>query len=130
MNKKEFSQIRGSLGKTQSQLARLLCLSPKAVQSFEEGWRNIPTYVERQLLLLSCLRHTKTREFKPCWEIRNCSGEWRNNCIVWEFKSGYYCWFIGGTFCHGQFQDNWAKKMEFCRQCEVFQSMLHILPGQ
>jgi len=70
MDKNEFSRIRSYLGKTQNQLALLLCLSPKAVQSFEEGWRNIPTYVERQLLLLLCLKSTKARDFKPCWETR------------------------------------------------------------
>ena len=50
MDKKEFSQIRRHLKKTQKELARLLCVSPKAVQSFEQGWRKIPANVERQLL--------------------------------------------------------------------------------
>lgn len=130
MDKKEFSRIRIYLGKTQNQLARLLCLSPKAVQSFEEGWRNVPTYVERQLLLLLCLRSTEAREFKSCWETRNCPDEWRDKCIVWEYKSGYFCWLVSGTFCQGQYQDKWAKKIEVCRQCEVFQSMLPSLPAQ
>ena len=37
MNKKEFSQIRQHLGKTQNQTAQLLGISLKAVQSFEQG---------------------------------------------------------------------------------------------
>jgi DNA-binding XRE family transcriptional regulator len=52
MDKTEFSQIRHRLGKTQAQIAQLLGVSPKAIQSFEQGWRNIPTHVERQLLFL------------------------------------------------------------------------------
>ncbi|MFC1935046.1 helix-turn-helix domain-containing protein [Chloroflexota bacterium] len=56
MDNSEFSQIRRSLGKTQGELARLLCVSPKAIQSFEQGWRNIPASAERQLLFLISLK--------------------------------------------------------------------------
>ena len=48
MNKKEFSQIRNQLGKTQMQMAQLLGVSLKAIQSFEQGWREIPVHAERQ----------------------------------------------------------------------------------
>jgi len=44
MDKREFSQIRSGLEKTQDQLAQLLGISIKAVQSFEQGWRNIPVH--------------------------------------------------------------------------------------
>ncbi|MFC2013250.1 helix-turn-helix domain-containing protein [Chloroflexota bacterium] len=47
MESKEFSKIRQHLGKSQNQLARLLCVSPKAIQSFEQGWRNVPPNAER-----------------------------------------------------------------------------------
>ena len=52
MDKKEFSQIRHHLGKTQRQMAQLLGTSPKAIQSFEQGWRNVPVHIERQALFL------------------------------------------------------------------------------
>jgi DNA-binding XRE family transcriptional regulator len=38
MNYEEFSRIRHYLDKTQSELAGLLCVSTKAIQSFEQGW--------------------------------------------------------------------------------------------
>lgn len=45
LDKNEFSKIRGALGKTQKKLAQLLCVSVKAIQSFEQGWRdNSPEY--------------------------------------------------------------------------------------
>ena len=47
MERDEFSGIRHLLGKTQSQLARLLGTSFKAIQSFEQGWRNVPAHTER-----------------------------------------------------------------------------------
>ena len=124
MESKEFSQIRHYLGKSQKQLARLLCVSTKAIQSFEGGWRNIPSHAERQLLFLLTLRRSLEKGNKPCWEVRICLDEWRDNCSAWEFNAGYFCWFISGTFCQGEYQGNWKKKMELCRQCEVFLSMI------
>ncbi len=124
MEGKEFSQIRRYLGKTQNQLARLLCVSVKTVQSFEQGWRNISANTERQILFLMSLKRSADENIGPCWEIRNCPVEWRENCTAWEFKAGYFCWFINGTFCQGRCQDNWEKKIELCHQCEIFRSML------
>ena len=56
MDSKEFSKIRCQLEMTQNQLSRVLCVSPKAIQSFEQGWRDVPTHVEREILLLLSLR--------------------------------------------------------------------------
>ena len=124
MESKEFSQIRNYLGKTQNQLAQLLCVSPKAIQSFEQGWRNIPANAERQLLFLQSLKRSSDRNADPCWEICNCPIEWRENCTAWEYQAGQFCWFINGTFCQGKVQENWGKKIKMCRQCEVFRSMM------
>jgi DNA-binding XRE family transcriptional regulator len=124
MDNKEFSQIRSILDKTQDQLARLLSVSPKAIQSFEQGWRRIPAYVERQMLLLLSLKRSLTRDFRPCWEIKNCPNEWRDNCIVWELQARHFCWFMNGTFCQGRIHKGWDEKIQLCRDCEVFQSML------
>ncbi len=124
MDSKEFSNMRHFLGKTQGELARLLCVSPKAIQSFEQGWRNITASVERQILFLLALKRSSDEIIKPCWEIRNCPTEWRRNCTAWEFKAGYFCWFINGTFCQGECQENWGKKIKLCQQCKVFQSIL------
>ena len=124
MDNKEFSQIRHFLGKTQGELARLLCVSPKAIQSFEEGWRHIPVYTERQLLFLLSLKRSTDEKAEPCWEVRNCPLEWRENCSAWEFKAGHTCWFINGTFCQDEYQENWGEKINLCWQCEVFQSMI------
>jgi transcriptional regulator with XRE-family HTH domain len=124
MESKEFSAIRHYLGKSQSEIAKLLCISPKAVQSFEQGWRNIPASAERQLLFLLSLKRTSDKKTSCCWEIRGCPAEWRKNCTAWEFKAGNLCWFINGTFCQGRCQDDWEQKIELCRHCEVYQSML------
>ena len=127
MDNQEFSEIRHSLGRTQEELARLLCVSPKAIQSFEQGWRNIPASAERQLLFLLSLKRSLDKDTEPCWEIRNCPDEWRENCTAWEFNAGYFCWFINGTFCQGKLQESWSRKIRLCRKCEVFQPVLPTL---
>ena len=123
MTSKEFSQIRHVLDKTQGELARILCISLKAVQSFEQGWRNIPSYIERQMLLLLSLKRLSSSDTQPCWEIKQCPAEWKDNCIVWELQARHFCWFMNGTFCQGQIQNSWGKKIEICRTCEVYQAM-------
>ncbi len=124
MKKEEFSQIRHHLGKSQSQLAKLLGISSRTVQSFEQGWRNVPPCIERQLLLLLSLSIHPDRQRKPCWELKHCPDEWRAKCAAWEFKASDLCWFINGTFCNGQSQENWKRKIELCRQCKVFQPLV------
>ena len=124
MDKSEFSRIRQRLGKTQKQLAQLLGSSLKAIQSFEQGWRNIPVHTERQALFLLALRESANKTTWPCWAVRKCSEEIKQNCPAWEFKSGYLCWFINGTICHGKVQQDWKTKIKVCRRCEVFRSIL------
>jgi putative transcriptional regulator len=123
MEKKEFSKIRLYLGKTQGQMAQLLGVSLKAVQSFEQGWRKVPTHIERQALFLLAIKKCPPKKAKPCWEIQKCSVETKRNCPAWEFRAGHLCWFINGTICNGDIQESWRQKMKICQQCAVFQAM-------
>jgi len=125
MNSQEFVRIRHYLGKTQAQLARMLGVSPKAVQSFEQGWRNIPPHAERQILFLLYLkRQPEEADKKPCWETMECGDEQRQQCTAWELRAGNLCWFTNGTVCTGAPQATWHQKMRLCRQCEVFASLV------
>jgi DNA-binding XRE family transcriptional regulator len=124
VEQKEFSTARQYLGKTQRQMAQLLGVSLKAIQSFEQGWRNIPVHIERQVLFLLASKKSPHRKERPCWVIRTCPNETKQNCPAWEFNAGNLCWFINGTICQGQKQVSWEKKMKICRQCKVFQTMV------
>jgi DNA-binding XRE family transcriptional regulator len=123
LEKREFSRIRNTLGKTQIQMAQLLGTSLKAIQSFEQGWRKIPPYIERQLLFLYA-KKTPSDGFSPCWQVQACPEVRRTKCPAWEFQIPSLCWFINGTICHGEVQANWSQKMELCRRCGVFQSAM------
>ena len=124
MEKKELAKIRNYLGKTQKQMSQLLGTSLKAIKSYEQGWRNIPVYIERQVLFLLVVKEALDIGKKPCWKIIKCSMETRQNCPAWEFKAGYLCWFINGTICEGKVQKDWHTKMKMCRQCKVLKSIL------
>jgi len=123
MENKELSKIRRYLGKTQGQMAHLLGVSLKAIQSFEQGWRKVPTHIERQVLFLLAMKKSPPKRAKPCWETLKCSAKTTRNCPAWEFRAGHLCWFINGTICHGEIQESWQKKMKMCRQSVMFQTM-------
>jgi DNA-binding XRE family transcriptional regulator len=125
MDRKEFAKIRQRLGNSQKEMAQLLAISLKAVQSFEQGWRNIPAHVERQGLLLLAMKESQDGG-KACWDIQDCPVEIKEKCPAWEFQSGHLCWFISGTICYGEVHGNWQSKMKICRKCEVFRSILNL----
>jgi len=124
MQGKDFCSIRKNLGKTQRQMSELLGISLKAVQSFEQGWRNIPGYVERLALFLLAMEMGTRERLTPCWEIRRCPPRMREMCPAWEFKSGHLCWFINGTICQGKPRVSWSHKIVLCKKCQVFGSLM------
>jgi hypothetical protein len=123
MDRKEFRYFRKRLGKTQLQMAQLLGVSLKAVHSYEQGWRSVPSYVERQVFFLASRVQKNMENRSPCWVIKNCSSEKKKQCPAWEFNAGDLCWFINGTICDGTVQKKWGEKMKFCRSCDILKSL-------
>ena len=125
MTNEEFSRVRQRLDKTQKQMAELLGTSLKAVHSYEQGWRQIPPHVERQIFfLLARHRDFATAALKNCWTIKKCPAAIKRKCPAWEFQAGKLCWFINGTLCECNAQKNWREKMKICRKCEVLAPLL------
>lgn len=122
MTKKEFHFIREKLQKTQKEMGQLLGISSRAVQSFEQGWRRIPTAVERQAFFLYGLKIQASRKVKDCWEYPICTVQKRKKCPAWELGAGHLCWFISGTLCRGISFETWEEKMKICRKCRVFRA--------
>ena len=124
MESSEFTRLRKRLDKTQQQIADLLGVSIKAVHSYEQGWRNVPGHVERQLyFLLACLKHSGEVN-RPCWIIKKCPPERKKDCPAWEFNAGKFCWFINGTICECKARRTWKDKIKICKECEVLQDLL------
>jgi len=124
MEKEKIIQIRRFLGKTQKELAQLLGVSLKAVQSFEQGWRKIPVHVERQILFLLVQKNTTIAKAPTCWDDLNCPDELREKCPAWEFNTPNLCWFINGTVCGGTVHKDWREKMKSCWKCKVLLDQL------
>ena len=125
MDKQRFTKIRTYLGKTQKQMSQLMGTSTKAIESFEQGWRNISPHIERHMyFLLSRKTIMEGKNPVVCWEVRQCPEHKRQKCPAWEFQCGQLCWFINGTICNGETHENWQKKMKICKQCEVFQKII------
>jgi len=125
MDRKEFTYIRKILNKTQKELAEILGTSIKAVHSYEQGWRKVPGYVERQVLFLVSMKQKANKGHKSCWAIMKCPPERKKRCPAWEFQAGHLCWFINGTICEGAAQRDWHEKMRICRNCDVLQPLLN-----
>jgi len=124
MKENEFKKYRKRLDKTQKQMAELLGTSLKAIHSYEQGWRSIPVYVERQIFFLISMLLKKGKSLRPCWTIKKCTANKKTKCPAWEFGAGDFCWLINGTICDGTAQKNWKEKMKICRSCEVFSYLL------
>ena len=124
MDSIEFLKARKILEKTQKEIAELMGISIKAVHSYEQGWRKIPSHVERQMFFLLSRARDNEKNLKPCWTVKKCPSERKKQCPAWELQAGKLCWFINGTICEGKVQKNWEEKMKICRQCEVLSSLL------
>lgn len=124
MNSKELAKYRKKLGFTQKELAQLLVTSIKAIHSYEQGWRNIPENIERQVLFLISRQRPSPVKDKPCWIQKKCPTNRKKNCPAWKFKTGHLCWFITGTLCEGKVYSNWSEKIEHCKSCELFKPII------
>ncbi len=123
MIKSEFVSYRKELEKTQKQMAQSIGTSVKAVHSYEQGWRTIPTHVERQIYFLIS-RKRNIKNSKQCWTVNSCPSEQKRQCPAWEFNAGKLCWFISGTICDGEPKKDWNEKIAICRTCKVFEAIL------
>jgi DNA-binding XRE family transcriptional regulator len=126
VEKEEFVEARTKLDKTQKEMSQLLGVSVKAIYSYEQGWRSVPTHVERQIFfLLSRKRGARNlSKAKPCWTIKKCPPKRRRECPAYEYNAGKFCWLVNGTICECKAQKNWKEKMKICRECSVMNDLL------
>ncbi len=121
-----FRRIRKQLGVTQAQLAVAMGTSTKAVQSYEQGWRNVPTRVLVQLFVLLAIHRRRQVDKVPCWEIKKCSAEERENCPSFTIGDGQLCWFVTAGGGCGRIGDlgNRDDALMPCMGCEVIHRLL------
>ena len=116
-------KIRGIMGRTQTELASALGVSPKAIQSYEQGWRDVPVRVLIQLLVLLALYRKRTLDDIPCWEIRKCTAAQRETCASFTVGRGQFCWFVGSKDCR-PLKGGRSTPVLPCMECPVVRRLL------
>jgi predicted transcriptional regulator len=124
VEKEEFIEARTKLEKTQKEMSQLLGVSVKAIYSYEQGWRSIPTHVERQVFFLLSRKRGGKKLGKYCWVVKKCPPQRRKECPAYEYNAGRFCWLVNGTICECKAQKSWKEKMKICRSCEVMAYLL------
>jgi hypothetical protein len=95
-----FVRTRRLLGCSQAELGRILGASGKAVQSWEQGWRAVPTHVLLHLLVLLDDRRARSQTpRRPCWIINRCARETMAACPAARLGTGRRCWAQAGRRC-------------------------------
>ncbi len=123
--KTDLKAIRTELGLSQARFAALLGVSPRTVQSSEQGWRQPSDGLEKAaLLLLMAHRNGRQLSSHVCWQATDCEGERRDECIAYRSGQGHLCWFLTGTLCQGMRLQTWQQKLQLCRECEFFDRLL------
>jgi DNA-binding XRE family transcriptional regulator len=117
----DLAEIRKELGLSQPELAALLAVSPRTVQSCEQGWRKpSPALEKAALLLLLSARNGSELVQRRCWEMTGCPSDRRQKCMAYSSGQGHLCWFLTGTLCQGERQCSWRDKLSLCLGCSFF----------
>lgn len=118
-------EIRAELGLSQSELAGMVGIGLRAIQSYEQEWRRPSEMVERMLLLL-LIGHRNGSDLsnRLCWEQRHCPDCARSGCVAYVTRQGHLCWLLTGTMCEGPRRKSWDDKIGTCRDCSFFHRLL------
>lgn len=129
MTHSEFAGFRSQLERTQKEMAALLGVSLKAVESYEQGWRRIPANIERILyFLLFRMNQNLFGRLDRCWLEVKCSTAVRADCPAWIAREGLYCWFLTGKMCRANKRSRQAKGKS-CSECAFFKKRLKKITG-
>ena len=126
----DVRSIRHELELSQSSLADLLGVSVRTVQSWEQGWRQPGSALERTILLLiMTLRQGARLGSQTCWDAVDCRKAVRDRCLVFRSGQGHLCWFLTGNTCKGRRLGSWADKKEMCMECKFFRKLFRGTAG-
>jgi len=122
----DLRAIRHLMGKSQSQMARLMGVSTRAVQSYEQGWRGAPPTVQKHAMLLLYLHRRRAgTPARPCWEVCQCGEAERRECPAYLLGEGQLCWLATGNRLPGmKGRATWAAKAARCRECPAMAERL------
>jgi DNA-binding XRE family transcriptional regulator len=121
----DLKAVRTELGLSQRELADLIGVSHRTVQSCEQGWRKPSPAVERAaLLLLLAICHGPGFSANICWETMDCPEDERLACLVYQSRQEQLCWPLSGNVCQGKRLRTWKDKKATCMKCDFFRTLL------
>ena len=119
----DMRRARRELGFSQSEMADMLGISVRTVQSTEQGWRQPSSALEKSiLLLLLATRNGLDFGARKCWDVRGCGN--CSECVVRRSHQGHLCWFLTGNICGGRRMRSWRDKKTLCGECEFLHGLL------
>ena len=118
-----FRMLRKGLGVTQSALADGLGLSIRAVQSYEQGWREPPLRVVRHVLTMLALKYNGGVAQAPCWEVTACPESVRDECLTYKVGTGSFCWLMGSQRCRSRRAGKGWRQIP-CLNCPILSGVL------
>ncbi len=121
-NSETIKQIRKKVGMTQSSVAQALGVSIRAIQSYEQGWREVPTHIMVQMLVLAAAHRTGKKERQSCWDIIGCAPERQAKCPC-RRTDGCLCWLVSGRLCSDP-ENSGCNDMQRCMECQVIKKIL------
>ena len=116
--------VRSKLGLSQSQLASVMGVSPRAVQSYEQGWRKPPQPFATQLMTVLALHVGHPDHFTPCWSLTGCQDAKRGTCRAVTVGRGSFCWLLAGRACGKNKTEGGASGELPCIGCTVMRTLL------
>lgn len=121
----DIRRVRDELSLSQAQLADLVGVSIRTVQSCEQGWRRPGVALEKSLLLLLMAFRNGT-EFGAhvCWQTAEREPGVCERCIVRWCSQAHLCWLFSGNMCQGKRLRSWAEKKAVCGECRFLHQLL------
>ncbi len=117
--------LRTELKLSQRDMAELLGVSTKSIQSYEQGWRKVTPHIEQMLLLHAILhRGPDLKREPPCWQQTKCDPTIRSSCPAVSMSGPGFCWLVTGTYCHGERTGSWQAKRRRCLACVVLKRLI------
>ncbi len=116
---------------TQAEVARALGVSKKAVESYEQGWREIPERTLKLLLTFVVMKRAGGNDGlsrSPCWEVMNCPASVRETCMCGRVGDGRLCWLLSQSDCRRQREHIGSPTMA-CVSCPVLRPYLDLPTG-
>ena len=121
----DLTAVREELRLSQSELAALLGVSPRTIQSNEQGWRKPSSALEKSiLLLLIASRQGEDFTSHTCYNTLDCGPETCDQCLIHRSRQGHLCWLLTGNMCKGRRLYNWQDKKQVCGECLFLQTLL------